>query len=216
MNRLQEIPFKLGDVDMNTMFKITVPDYGRKVQELNNMSTPIIYPTFVSAWKIINMIQKGFHINLSPEDSEKLYFFVAYYNRQATILNNESGEIINPIAQEAETYLSYKVKTKIHDEEIKEEEVNKNPFKPIFVSKNKVRHNVYNNSTIQDKFRKKKKSQNIVEEAIPNRAPRLYDMFSDSVSIAPDGRAIFNNKNVDLNRDMPEYMEDIDFSGGSN
>lgn len=208
-NKYENIDFKLGNTSLQSMFYITIPDYGAPIPECHShgpISTPFMQPVY----NIVNMINRGLHVQPSLEDSEKIYLFLVEYNREARKINKEIGEEINPIASEAEEYFFKKMKFK-YGKEYKEENKDENPF--VKTSSTMIRSsNVLNSTAIQNAFKLNKGKEKKHQEKIH----KMFDIFSSPEYMDPDGNLVDNiaKKMNDLGEDMPNYMEDINFATG--
>lgn len=209
-NTYENIDFKIGNTSLQTMFYITIPDYGAPIPECHSHG-PISIPFMQPVYNIVNMINRGLHVQPSLEDSEKIYLFLIEYNREARRINKEVGEEINPVATEAEDYFFNKMKFK-YGKEYKEENKDENPF--VKTSNIMIKSsNILNSNTIQNTFKTRKPKDN---KKYQERIHKMYDIFSSPEYMDPDGNLIDNmmKKIDDLGEDMPGYMEDINFATG--
>ena len=214
MQQYETVEFKLGNTTLKSLFNITIPyNYGDPVPECHSHA-PIGVPFKQPLYNIINMINRGLKVQPSLEDSEKIYYFLIAYNKQAAELNKQLGEIVNPMAQEAEDYFSKKMSFKVAKENREDPMVQHNPFTKTIAPPYTPKSNVLNSKAIQATFKKYNKSKTKIDTRRPEEH-KMYEMFNvpDSALLAPNGidQEAFNvNK---INKDMPDYMDDMIFSG---
>ncbi len=207
MKKYSEDQFRLGDTTLDSTFYITIPDYGVPIPECNSHG-PIGYPIRQPLCNIINMIERGLHVQMSNEDAEKMYLFINMYNKVAMEANKEAGEMINPVVSTTEEYLALKMDSIESKAVIKSKTENSSPFDyTLMAPPKKAKTNVYTNEKVQNIFKKKNKKKKAM--AILNRPVRMYDEFNEHVNISPDG--VIVNNDLDMSIDVPEYFSDINF-----
>ena len=197
---------KVGDTTFNTHFLVTVPDYGSPIPECNTTG-PIISPANLALWKILNMIERGLHVQFESKTApEKIYFFLLEYNKFAQKINNREGEVLNPLATKSLEYFELKMNYRASMEK-KASNQEFNPFvKQYTPNSGSKTITPYDNKAISGKFKKKK------NRPIDNRGPyehKLFEMFSQPNAVTADGK-IVHDPNAMLGPSMPEYFEDMD------
>lgn len=204
--------FKVGNTSFNTHFMITIPDYGEPVPECNT-TAPIIYPANVALWKIVNMIERGLHVQFEDKKApEKIYFFLTEYNRVAAEINNRSEQVLNPIASKAEEYFRLKLnyQAAVEDKARKIEEEQTNPFAKRIVPPKRVEPtNLYTNEAISARFKKKQKPKKFVDDRDASEH-KMFEMFSQPGAVDKDGRLVENTAFIG-GTSVPEYFDDLDF-----
>lgn len=212
MLQYETVDFKLGNTTLNSLFDITIPyNYGDPVPECHSHA-PIGIPFKQPLYNIINMINRGLKVQPSLEDSEKIYYFLVAYNKQAAELNKSLGENANPIAQEAEDYFFKKMAFKISKEVKENVAIQTNPFTKVIAPVHEKHTNVLNSKTIQSTF-KKNKPKTHIDMRRPEEH-KMYEIFNapDSSLISPEGIDTNNFNDVNkINKNMPDYMDDIVF-----
>lgn len=206
MKKYQEDQFKLGDTTLDSTFFITIPEYGVPIPECNSHG-PIGYPIRQPLYNIINMIERGLHVQMSNEDAEKMFLFVNMYNKMAMETNKEAGEVLNPLISTTEDYLALKIKCIESNAIAKEKEENVNPFNYPIIPPKRTKTNVYTNERVQNVFKKKNKKKRAME--IIQRPARMYDEFNEHVNINSNGVVV--NNDLDMSRDVPDYFSNINF-----
>lgn len=202
-----ETEFKIGNTDFNTRFFITVPDYGVSIPECHS-SGPIIYPISVQLTDIINMIERGIHVQFEDKDApERIYFFLKKYNEVAIEANNRCGQDLNPIITTSLEYI--KLKLNFIDNSKDKEEDTSNPFtkRILTTSSNKYKGNRYTNESIANRFKRNKK-KNIEDK--PASEHKLFEMFADSTFVGEDGSLNTGDTEI-FSPVMPNFYEDIEF-----
>lgn len=202
-----ETEFKIGNTDFNTRFFITVPDYGVSIPECHT-SGPIIYPISVQLTDIINMIERGIHVQFEDKDApERIYFFLKKYNEVATEANNRCGQDLNPIITTSLEYI--KLKLNFIDNSKDKEEDESNPFtkRILTTSSNKYKGNRYTNESIANRFKRNKKKT--IEDK-PASEHKMFEMFADSTFVGEDGSLNTGDTEI-FSPVMPNFYEDIEF-----
>lgn len=210
MQQYETIDFKLGNTTLNSLFDITIPyNYGDPVPECHSHA-PIGTPFKQPLYNIINMINRGLRVQPSLDDSEKIYYFLVAYNKQAAELNKQLGEMVNPIAQEAEDYFYKKMAFKISKEVKEDPMIQNNPFTKVIAPNHTSRANVLTSKSIQATFKKHNKPTKIKIDTRRPEEHKMYEMFN-----APEGSLIAPNgveqESYNLNKNMPDYMNDMVF-----
>jgi hypothetical protein len=202
-----ETEFKIGNTDFNTRFFITVPDYGVSIPECHT-SGPIIYPVNRPLTDIINMIERGIHVQFEDKDApERIYFFLKKYNEVATEVNNRCGQDLNPIITTSLEYI--KLKLNFIDNSKDKEVDTSNPFtkRILTTSSNEYKGNRYTNESIANRFKRNKKK--IVENK-PASEHKMFEMFADSTFVGEDGSLNTGDTEI-FSPVMPNFYEDIEF-----
>lgn len=173
--------FTVGNTKLSTPFRVTIPDYGYELTEINS-SSPISIPSYFKAEYIVNWIERGLHVQFaSVKEEEKLFFFLLEYNNYAKEYNASVGTTELPYTPVTLAYMSKQLKYKEVVETV--EQNADNPF----VRKNRglqtpartTRAIEYKRSSaIVDKFSKKKKAELVVESLKKPSEVRMYDVFS--------------------------------------
>lgn len=202
-----ETDFKIGNTDFNTRFFITVPDYGVSIPECHT-SGPIIYPVNRPLTDIINMIERGIHVQFEDKDApERIYFFLKKYNEVAIEVNNRCGQDLNPIITTSLEYI--KLKLNFIDNSKDKEVDASNPFtkRILTTSSNKYKGNRYTNESIANRFKRNKKK---TIENKPASEHKMFEMFADSTFVGEDGSLNTGDTEI-FSPVMPNFYEDIEF-----
>lgn len=204
-----ETDFKIGNTDFNTRFFITVPDYGVSIPECHS-SGPIIYPINCRLTDIINMIERGIHVQFEDKDApERIYFFLKKYNEVATEVNNRCGQDLNPIIITSLEYMKLKLNYIDNSKEKEKEKDTSNPFTKqiLTTSSNKYKGNKYTNESIANRFKRNKKK---TIENKPASEHKMFEMFADSSFVGEDGSLNTGDTEI-FSSVMPNFYEDIVF-----
>lgn len=216
MQTYETMDFKLGNTTLNSLFDITIPyNYGDPVPECHSHA-PIGTPFKQPLYNIINMISRGLKVQPTLEDSEKIYYFLVAYNKQAIEMNKSLGENVNPVATKAEEYFYKKIAYKVSKEVKENDMIQNNPFTKIIAPKHEIKTNVVSNKSIQSSFRKNNGKS--VKIRLDNRRPeehKLYEIFNspNGSLIAPEGIYDETNDISRINKNMPDYLDEMDLRG---
>ena len=171
--------FCVGNTTLDTMFKVSVMDYGVSLPEVH-ATGPLITPQSVRVSAIINWIERGLCVDfVSKSDEEKVLYFVLAYNKYAKEVNNEAQSVKYKLALVAQKWLILDLHWQGKLDDTKRSETSANPFvKRQHVNSYNQPKAVYNNDTIRAKFSKKKK-ENQFQDAIKSQLESHdYDIFS--------------------------------------
>lgn len=210
METVETSEFKVGNTTFNSHYFITIPDYGVSIPECHSTG-PIINPICVPLTTIVNFIERGLHPQFKDESKcESIYYFLVEYNLAAAKINNEAGEILNPIAQKAEDYFLMKLNYNDAMTRKRERAESNNPFtKKIVKSNTDIIGSGYSNEYIANKFKKK---SNKPKKFVDNRsAPehKMFDMFSLPGAVTSDGKIVLDPNTIGGNT-MPEFFDEMD------
>lgn len=207
--------FKVGDFHHNYCVPITVPDYGVSIPECHSTG-PIGSPVYLEVYKVVNMIQRGIHVQFTRKDDDvKLYYFIHSWNKIANEINKQAGETLNAVATETENYLLEKVRYKITIEEKESGEDNSesenfNPFKHrLHPIKTTYANNYITNDTIQNKFRKKKVSDETRKHISEHKLFDIFNTNQDQMVMSQAGEILTGDVDTPSGRGL---YDDIDFS----
>lgn len=204
-----ESEFKIGNTDFNTRFLITIPDYGVNIPECHT-SGPIIYPVNKPLTDIINMIERGLHVQFEDKDApERIYFFLKKYNEVATEVNNRCGQDLNPIISTSLEYI--KLKLNYIDNSKDKEIESSNPFtkQVLTTSSNKYKGNKYTNDSISNRFKRNKNKKKYIDDRQASEH-KLFEMFADNSFVREDG-SLNTGDNDMFSPGIPSFYDDIDF-----
>lgn len=206
-----ETEFKIGNTTFDTLFSITIPDYGVSIPECHS-SGPIIYPIKRPLSDIVNMIERGLHVQFEEKDApERIFFFIKKYNEVASEANAKCGMELNPIISTTLEYIKLKLR---YLDDSKEKEVNENnPFtkKILSTSSKNNKGNRYNNETISNTFKRNKSKKNFTDNRTASEH-KMFEMFSDESFISSDGALNIGDNVLDPSPNIPNFYEDIVFN----
>ena len=201
--------FKVGNTTFSSHYFITIPDYGVPIPECHSTG-PIINPICVSLTTILNFIERGLHPQFKDETKcESIYYFLVEYNDAARKINNEAGEILNPIAQKAEDYFLMKLNSKEAMVRQRERAESNNPFtKKIVKTNSDIVGSGYSNEYIANKFKKKKNPKKFVDNRSVQEH-KMFELFSMPGAVDNNGRIVLDPNTIG-GPVMPEFYDDID------
>ena len=211
MENVETTEFRVGNTTFNSHYFITIPDYGVQIPECHS-SGPIINPICVSLTTILNFIERGLHPQFKDETKcESIYYFLVEYNNAARKINNEAGEILNPIAEKAEDYFLTKLNSKEALTRQRERAESNNPFTKKIIKTNSdiIGSSGYSNEYISNKFKKKKPMSNKYVDKRTAPEHKMFEMFSMPGAVSNDGRIVVDPNTIG-GQTIPEFYDDID------